>query len=538
MADSLIEPHGIVLPDKSWNATETPFPDKLLIHGLFEEQVTKTPGAVALIDGDRHYTYSEINEITNRMARALRKKRVGDESIVGCYLTRSSAIVLCTLAILKAGGAYILLDSTMPKARLDYIIGDAGPIVILSDAEHSPKVTGIPSFTIPQLLGASKNESAAKLSNTIKSTNAAYIAYTSGSTGHPKGVVITHRSTVNHACAFRKLFKLDASDRVPMMAPIAFDMAIEEMVPPLVSGCTLIVSASKFESMEKFHRDIIQNKYTILNLPAPLWHEWTEYMSSNACSIPESLRLVIAGSEEIETKTFMIWQGLPGSDEVDWVAAYGTTETTVTSTFYRSASRDDLSHEPFIPIGKPIANTRVYILNGHLREVGIGEEGELYIAGAGVARGYYNREELTLSKFLPDPFEATSEDKMYKTGDIARYLPDGNVVWLGRADSQFKLNGLRVEPGEIESVLNSSPLVSESVVILLRQGSKEADKKIVAFVVTEPGQAFDEGVLRKLAMEHLSPLMLPQLYVCVRALPLNANGKIDRKALQNYASLK
>lgn len=526
-----------ILPDPAWNVTDAAYPDELLVHELFEQQVVKSPQDIALIDDGRQYSYTQINDLTNRLARALQQHGVGSESIVGCYLTRSSAIVFCTLATLKAGGAYILLDANMPAARLDYIISDAKPAIILADVQLPELDVDFEpvSVSLAELYKQSQCQSADNLAKDIPNSNAAYIAYTSGSTGSPKGVVITHNATVNHACAFRAKFHLTRADRVPLMAPIAFDMAIEEMVPPLVSGCTLIVSSPRFATMEVFHREILQNEYTILNIPAPLWQEWAEYMAAEGHSVPPSLRLVITGSEKIDTNSFEDWRRLPGADKVAWVAAYGTTETTVTSTFYTSAATDDLTSEPCIPIGKPIANTYAYILDGKLREVPVGEQGELYIGGKGLARGYYHREELTQLKFIPDPIRGEGT-RMYRTGDVARFRTDGNMVWLGRTDTQFKLNGLRIEPGEIESVLKRFPGVAKCVVVLQRGGSRESDKQIVAFVTVRGGQEFDGDGLRRLAVEHLPGLMLPQRYVHLLALPLSRNGKIDRKALEDYAT--
>jgi amino acid adenylation domain-containing protein len=533
------------LPDPTWNATDVEYPDDLFIHELFERQVAKTPHAMALIDGERAYTYEDINARANQLARALQEQGVRPQSVVGCYLTQHSAVVLYTLAIMKAGGTYVLLDANMPALRIKYIIDDVRPVIVLTDAplpQIAAKFTlnfvSVADLTLDfigvgQLEEESRDQDSHNLAVSGDNTNAAYISYTSGSTGFPKGVIITHKATVNHACAFSNEFDLGPSDRVPLMTPVSFDTAIEEMIPPLIAGCTLIASRSDFESMRAFNQEILENGYTMVNIAAPLWHEWVAYLSAQAQRVPPSLRIVIAGSDKILTSSLEQWKRLEGASTVRWVAAYGTTETTITSTLYTSGTSDDLRDEPYVPIGKPIANTYIYLLDENLKPVRTGKEGVLYIGGQGLARGYYHHPELTERSFVPNPFRNEPGAKMYNTGDLARFRPDGNIVWLGRTDWQIKLYGLRIEPGEVEAVLNKSESLDESVVILRQTGEREADKQIVAFVTTKPGQEFNERELRALAQAHLPRLMVPQKYVHLAALPLNTNGKLDRKALEH-----
>lgn len=523
------------LPEIAWNNTETKYPDRLCIHELFEQQAAKTPLEVALIDGDKSYSYTEINEMTNRLARALRQRGVAEESIVGCFLARSSAIVICTLSILKAGGTYLLLDSTMPRQRLEYILSDAKPVIILTDTylDYLADLGIHNTENVSKLTAESKTLESSNIKGKYSNLDVAYISYTSGSTGRPKGVMLTHKSTVNHACAFSKLFKLNKRDKVPLMAPIAFDMAIEEMIPPLISGCTLIVSKSSFASMKEFTQEINDKAYTILNIPAPLWQLWVDYLIKERVQIPGSLRVVITGSDKIHTKSLLAWKTLNGYQKVLWAAAYGTTETTVSSTFYTSAYNDDLTNEPYIPIGKPIANTFTYILDDDQKEVEIGVEGELYIGGDGLARGYLNQEEMTRKKFIADPFRDEQDARMYKTGDKARFLPDGNLLWLGRIDSQMKFNGLRIEPGEIETVLNKLSWVKSCVVVLHGSELHESLKHIVAYVSAFEEHIFSEKELYDIALKHLHHFMVPKRFIYMSSFPLNSNGKVDRKKLES-----
>ncbi len=511
-------------------------PDARCIHELFAERARLSSEAIALIDADKQYTYAELDAKTNQLARYLRQQGVGPETIVGCHLSRSTAIVICMLAILKAGGTYLLLDALLPSHRLQYLISNAEPLVVITDnafPEHAEKSAVI---SLTQVEQQANHLAKTPITSAAMPSNAAYIAYTSGSTGRPKGVIITHQATVNHSRAFAELFGLTNQDRVPLMAPIAFDMATEEILPALMSGCTLIVSASRHTDMPAFTEEIRLEAYTILNIPAPLWHDWTEYLRDNQESIPPSLRLVIVGSDKIYTKRFKDWKTLQGADKVTWVAAYGTTETTVTSSFYTTARQDDLSNEPVIPIGKPIANTMLYILDEHGRPVEAGQVGELCIGGVGVARGYHKLEQTTQERFVPDPFSSQPHARMYKTGDLARAWADGTVVCLGRKDLQVKRNGLRIELGEIEAVLAEHPQVSQAAVILNQQGSREEDKQLIAFFTLSPEHAHRQILedLKDFAGAHLHRHMIPDSFVQLARLPLNTNGKLDRRALEGY----
>ncbi|HTE57951.1 MAG TPA: amino acid adenylation domain-containing protein [Verrucomicrobiae bacterium] len=511
------------------------YPEHLCIHQLFEQQVQRTPDAIAIAGAQNQYTYAQLNAQANQLARYLQSRGVGPETVVGCYLTRSSAIVLYMLAILKAGGIYLLLDPHLPARRLHYLVENAGPLLILADASLPASVQKIAPdvILVDEVQKSLHTLETSNVSSQVQPQNAAYIAYTSGSTGRPKGVIITHQATVNHSYDFAKRFRLTPRDRVPLMAPIAFDMATEEIIPPLMAGCTLVVSASQHTDMPAFTAEIIKEGYTILNVPAPLWRNWTEYLVDYQLAVPPSLRLVIVGSDKIYTKHFLEWKGLEGTSDVAWVAAYGTTETTVTSTFYTTAHQDDLSQEPTIPIGKPIANTTLYALDDDGQPVQPGEIGELYIGGHGLARGYHKLDDTTRDRFLPNPFSDEPDARMYKTGDQARMWPDGTVVCLGRKDLQVKLNGLRIELGEIEAILAEHPAVDEAVVVL-RHTADGKDDHLVAFVTLRSGHDFGPEHLQTFASDRLHRHMVPRHFVRLVDLPVAATGKLDRKTLEGY----
>lgn len=526
-----------MLPDPSWNNTNAYLPDRLLVHQLFETKANEVPDSIAIVDHGKSVTYEELNNLSNQIARSLRAHGVINGSIVGCCLARSFTAIVCMLAVLKSGAAYVLLDSNLPAARLEYILLDSKPSLVIADIDLSD-LGNKGDYLIKNIVELTLNSATferGNLASEMPVNEPAYIAYTSGSTGKPKGVEIAYNSTVNHALAFSSEFKLNSSDRVPLMSPMAFDMAIEEIIPPLMSGCTIVISDSKFGSMAEFTKEIKQNKYTLLNIPSSLWHEWTTYLHFSGKKLPETLMTVIVGSEPVDTKVLRLWQHLDGADRIRWAAAYGTTETTVTSTIHTSADRDDLSNESFVPIGKPIANTVAYILDNNLNQVEVGQQGDLYIGGVGLALRYLNKPELTEEAFIADKFNNDSESKLYKTGDIARYRPDGNIVWTGRSDFQIKIHGLRIEPEEVEAVLNKFPGVAESIVVAKKYYSNEHDKLLVAYVIIEPGNTFDERTLIDKASQHLPGLMVPARIIELNEWPLNTNGKIDRHYLENIA---
>lgn len=505
------------------------------IHNLFSDQSKRTPTAIALIDEGKEYTYLDLEKETNQLAHFLQKMGVDPETIVACLIETSAKSVIYLLSILKAGGAYLLLDPSLPEKRLEYMVRDAAPKFILTDHNLPQKLLKLSPTLNSQQLKAGAQKQVDDLPNSdVKPDNLAYIAYTSGSTGRPKGVLITHAAIVNHAKSFVSIFNLGEPDRVPLMAPLAFDVATEELIPPLISGCTLIVAKTEYLSMQEFTQEVIDCKYTILNIPAPLWHKWTFYLRDAGIPVPSSLRLIIVGSDKIYTSVFKIWQQLPGAKDIQWVVAYGTTETTVTSTFYLAAWRDDLKNEAIMPIGKPIKNTTLYIVNFHGKLVKGNEEGELYIGGHGLARGYHNLSDKTAQSFMHDRFSNIPGERIYKTGDLARYISDSNIMLLGRKDLQIKINGLRIELSEIEAVIYEYPQIEEAVVIFQPANNHSQQGKLIAYIETLSNQLLDKCNLQEFLCAHLHKAMVPSHVVQLEKIPLTASGKIDRKVLQEY----
>jgi amino acid adenylation domain-containing protein len=483
------------------------------IHHLFEDQVVRSPDQIAIIFADQQLTYRELNERANQLAHHLQGLGVKSDVRVGVCVERSLDMVISILAILKAGGAYLPIDPSYPKHRIAFILEDAQVPLLLTQQnllptfpQHSAQIlcldspTPLPSYspTPPCNLFAQ---------------NLAYVIYTSGSTGQPKGVMVSHESVVNHNLSVAKTFELQPVDRVLQFASISFDVAVEELFPAWVSGATVVLTPRLIAPGPELLDLIEQEKLTVLNLPASYWHEWVRALSASQVTLPDSLRLVIVGSEPILPERLAEWQQLVGNS-IRWLNAYGMTETTITTTIYEALSE---ARSP-VPIGRPIANTQLYVLDQHRQPVPIGVPGELYIGGISLARGYLNRPNLTNEKFIPNPFlenrggrsapdsqhSTASSSRLYRTGDLVRYLPDGNLELLGRIDNQVKLRGFRIELGEISSTLNQQPTVQESVVLLHEQASTAP--QLVAYVVpTASIQDGAQSVLdRGVEAQHLS----------------------------------
>lgn len=501
---------------------------------MFTAQARRTPQSIALVGTSKAFTYVELDALTNILARRLCEAGVRTETVVGCWSHNSVSTVLQILSVLKSGAAYLLLDPNLPIERLHYMIEDTGPVCFLSDTEFPQALCGLRTEISMDEITAQTNSSTSLPRTDVAPENLAYVAYTSGSTGRPKGVLITHAAVANHSTSLRTQLDLRPGDRLPLMAPIAFDMSTEEILPPLVSGCTLFESPHRSPSMQQFTDEVSTSGYTILNIPAPLWHQWTTYLRSADTAVPPTLRLVIVGSDKIYTNKLQEWKALRGANNVRWVAAYGVTEATVTSLLYLTATQDDLTDEPLVPIGIPLNNVIAHVVCDDGRLASPGQIGELYIGGAGVARGYQRLPAMTAQRFVDDRFISVPKSKCYRTGDVVRRRSDGVIVWLGRQDSQIKINGLRIEPPEIEATIHDYPAVSEAVVVFKPPSTAADTGGFVAYVEANADTRVDPASLHSFLAARLHPLMLPTEIVLLDRIPLNASGKIDRKALEEH----
>ncbi len=517
-----------------WNQINIAENPKVCIHELFENQVLKTPNAIAIEWGQEKITYQDLNNRANQLAHYLQFKGVQPGFLVGICLEYSVSIIISLLAILKAGAAYIVLAPNYPQERLKYILNDAQISLLIT---QNTLVNLFNNYQTEKVcLDAESNfianQNLNNLVNNIHPQHLAYIIYTSGSTGTPKGVMIEHQSLVNHSLGIIKAYDLTNCDRILQFAAFTFDVAAEEIYPTFLTGATLVMRpASLFPSLTDFTLFIQQNCLTVINLPATYWHEWVLDLSQTAITLPETLRLVITGSEEVLPERLILWQKIVSNcqrEDITWLNAYGPTEATITTTVFNPNLTQKLDQIHSISIGKPITNTQVYICDRHLQQLPIGIPGELLIGGLGLAKGYLNRDDLTREKFITHAFNSSDNQRLYKTGDLARYLPDGNIEFLGRIDNQVKIRGFRIEIGEIEAVLAESPNVRATAVIVREDQTQ--NKQLVAYVVPKT-QSIDPAKLRSFLKQKLPDYMIPAFFVELQELPLMSSGKIDRNAL-------
>jgi amino acid adenylation domain-containing protein len=470
-----------------WNDTGHQLPSGAGVHELFEAQAKQTPDALALIFDEERLTYRELNARANQLAHYLRKMGVGAEMPVGLLMERSAELPVALLAILKAGAAYVPLDPAYPPQRLSFMLRDAHASLVLTQRRLAEKlpVEGVRVLSVDTDAPRFACEPDVNLASRVVAENIAYVIYTSGSTGRPKGVAVTHGALMNHTAAVSERYGLDACDRVLQFASISFDVAAEELFPTWSKGaCVVLLRDGAREGGAEFLQFIEEEHLTALNLPAPFWHEWVKDLSLLQKRLPRQLRLVVVGSEKVAPAACAAWSKLHGGN-VRLVNAYGTSETCITSTMFEvnacdGENRDGENYKgDSLPIGRPVFNTQLYVLDRDLQLVPTGVAGELYIGGAGLARGYYGRADLTSERFIPHPYGAGPGARLYRTGDLVRYLPDGNVEFLGRSDEQVKLRGYRIELGEVESALARHEAVKE-VVVAARE-DVAGDKRLVAY---------------------------------------------------------
>jgi amino acid adenylation domain-containing protein len=516
---------------KELNQSTLSGPD-LCAHRLFEEQAARTPGNTALDHPGGRISYEEVNRRANRLARFLRHKGAGPEDFVAVCLDRSPEAVIAVLAVLKAGAAFLPLDSRLPQERLVGMIDNAGAKLVLSDDTHAEKLApvGYEVLNLTQLQNEVAIHSADDLADGATPANAAYAIYTSGSSGAPKAVVVTHRALVNHTRAVSRTYEISENDRRLQFASMGTDVFIAEVFNYLSNGATLVFGLAKQgTSVAEFLRLLDVQRITITGIPSTWWNEWVGTMSKGNAALPRSLRAVIAGMERVNPAAYATWKRVAGSS-VRWFNAYGPTETSPTTTIYEAGS-SEWEDGSFVPIGKPIANMRAYVLDNHGNPVPAGIPGELFLGGAGLARGYLNAPELTAARFVKDPFSENPESRLYRTGDQVVYLPDGNLVFLGSWERQEKSRGFRVELEEIEVVLATHPDVRQCAVQVRGTGGQE---NLVAYVTPVRERALAPDQLRRYLAAHLPNHMLPAGLVILNEMPLTSSGEIDLQALPDY----
>jgi amino acid adenylation domain-containing protein len=505
-----------------WNSIELPVARDVCFHQLFEAQVERTPGAAAVVFRRQQLTYRELNDRANQLAHYLMAHGVGPEKLVGIYMERSVDMMVALLGILKAGGAYVPFDPDYPKERLSLMIEDSRALAILTQQKL---LADLPlERTKAICLDADGQEisrqSSRNPANAASAENLVYVIYTSGSTGRPKGVMVQHRSLVNLAAAFNEAVYAGrrAPLKVSMNAPLAFDASVKQLMQLAYGHALYILPEEVRLDSDEIISFIARHGLDVLDVtPSMMKLLLAAGLSGTAETSPE---VVFVAGEALDEAS---WNHLARNDWTDFYNLYGPTECTDDTTYFL------IRIPPARPtIGRQIANIRLYILDRHLNVVPVGVTGELYIGGASPARGYLGRPEATAEKYIPDPFSPEQGARMYKTGDLTRHMPDGNIEFIGRVDHQVKIRGFRIELGEIESALSRHPSVREAAAIA-REDSP-GDKRLVAYVV--PGERpIDVSELREHLEERLPDYMIPSAFVTLDAMPLTPNKKVDKRAL-------
>jgi amino acid adenylation domain-containing protein len=516
---------ALSLESMDWNNTVVAYPTmSLCLHQLIEQQARRTPDRVALRFEQHSLTYAELDRRADRLARHLSLLGAGPDVLVGLFVERSLEMVVGILGALKAGAAYVPMDTSYPQERLGFMLSDASLALVLTQRtlvsnlpESAAQVVCLDEFEWNGAQAATQNEAR------VRPEHLAYVIYTSGSTGRPKGVCVEHRNIVNYVLGVADRLQLEAGMSYATVSTIAADLGNTVLFPALVTGgCLHIISQERAESQALLSDYFSREKIDVLKIvPSHL----AALQSGNNPEQVMPARCLILGGEASRLDRIEALRALSPKCEI--YNHYGPTETTVGVLTYHARAQLPDTRSGTLPLGRPLPNSRVYLLDGEGRPLPIGEQGEVCIGGRGVARGYLNRPDLTAEKFVPDPFSPDLDARLYRTGDLARYLPDGNIEFCGRIDHQIKLHGYRVELGEIEAALRDQDAVQDAVV--LAREDESGEKQLVACVSAR--EPLTPATLREHLKARLPQYMVPSAFVLMENLPLTRNGKIDRQAL-------
>jgi len=513
--------------------TQPELGSRACVHELFHRQAEARPEAIAVIDGDRHLTYQELDRRANRVACELREVGVGPETVVGVCVTRSIAAVVTLLGVLKAGGAYLPLDPEQPDDRLSSVCENSGALLVVTDAPE--RAYGVDR--VIQAVGDGDDPADGPLDPPadvgVGPENLAYVVYTSGSTGAPKGVMVAHANVIQLLASTRNRFDFSPDDVWTLFASLAFDVSVWEMWGALLHGGRLvIVSDAVRRSPEEFYALVARERATVVNLTPAAFRQLSRHEEQNEPDEDLALRWIILAGESLTPAMLRAWFQRHGDHSPGLVNMYGITETTVHST-WRRMTVQDLSEPESSLIGLPLASWTAVVIGEDGQPVGPMETGELYVGGAGVARGYVGMPELTATRFVPDPTTGAEGARLYRSGDRVRVRAEGELEYLGRLDHQVKLRGYRIELGEVESTLKSHPDVDEAIVVLDETGAVEP--RLIAYWTLASRKDLLPEDLRAHLSRTLPAYMLPGAFVSLERLPLTANGKVDRASLPTPA---
>jgi amino acid adenylation domain-containing protein len=509
----------LLMPSPEWNNTSRKFPQDLLVAQLVSKRAQEMPDAPALQSETQSLSYRQLERRSNQLAHHLRSLGVGPEMLVGICLPRTPEMVVAALAVMKAGGAFVPIDPECPVSRLHFMLRDAQVCLLITDQQTGETLPSgdwqvLTMDSGPADLSAQPEDPPVV---PVSVQNLAYVIYTSGSTGgQPKAALITYRGLLNLIYWHCRAFSITAADRASQLASFGFDAAVWEIWPYLAAGASVHFPEDATRSSVKSLRDwLLEKQITVSFAPTALAEslialEWPE---------KTSLRLLLTGADTLRRYP-------PANLPFDLINNYGPTECTVVATSGRVLPEHRMDRQP--TIGRPIDNVQIYILDTDLRPVPVGSVGELYLGGAGLARGYLNRPDQEAEAFVPNPFSSVPDDRLYRTGDVARYLADGQIAFVGRTDDQIKIRGYRIEPNEVASLMNQYPGVQSSVV--MARTDDGGDKRLVAYLVSSDPR-LTRGALQEFLRAHLPDYMVPVAFVRLASLPLNSSGKLDRAAL-------
>jgi amino acid adenylation domain-containing protein len=497
------------------------------LHEAVRVHAKRSPSRAAVVSAKSQLSYSELEAASNRLARHLSKLGAGCGVRIAVFLDRSPDLLIAVLAVLKTGATCVPLDMILPRARLEVLLQDASPEILVANAFGAGvELPARATVLLDRDQQSISQESTSELPSGGSAEDAAFLLYTSGTTGGPKGVLVSHHALVNHACAIARECAIVPDDRILQFASISFDAALEEIFPAWFAGAAVVIRPDSLGAFSDLFELCETQRVTILDLPTAYWHEMVLELDLGLVKFPASVRLVIIGGERAIPDRYLKFREIVGP-QVACVNTYGITETAVSSTLYRPSPEAAYEKCRVLPIGRPLANTRLYVLDSERRPAPFGVPGEIYIGGPGVAIGYLNNPDLTAERFLPDPFRPGRGERVYRTGDLGCLLEDGNFLCLGRIDQQLKIRGFRVEPGELERALCECPLVRAAAVV---GRGRDGEQFLAAYVVARTDQLTAKE-LRLFLRRRLPEYMVPAAFVFLSSLPLTSNGKVDTSAL-------